>query len=150
MSASLIGCLGSSTFRLSTAAVSMSLTGSCFSSESQKQTSALARANSVSGRPRASDYTASRERINSRRSNTVALHRLWWANRFRCNRHRVRAKDAKSSRNGMPHRRASRAGQSGQAWRLLAYCSSSSCKSCPCPAGKRCRPAASRSGCRAG
>ena len=34
MSASLIGRLGSSTFRLSTAAVSMSLTGSCFSSES--------------------------------------------------------------------------------------------------------------------
>src|ERR1700726_1949102 len=34
MSASLIGCLGSSTFRLSAAAVSMSLTGSCFSSES--------------------------------------------------------------------------------------------------------------------
>ena len=30
MSASLIGRLGSSTFRLSTAAVSMSLTGSCF------------------------------------------------------------------------------------------------------------------------
>ena len=34
MSASLVGRLGSSTFRLSTAAVSMSLTGSCFSSES--------------------------------------------------------------------------------------------------------------------
>src|SRR5436853_4341364 len=34
MSASLIGQLGSSAFRLSTAAVSMSLTGSCFSSES--------------------------------------------------------------------------------------------------------------------
>src|ERR1035437_6547644 len=34
MSASLIGRLGSSTFRLSTTAVSMSLTGSCFSSES--------------------------------------------------------------------------------------------------------------------
>src|ERR1700738_5003546 len=34
MSASLIGRLGSSTFRLSAAAVSMSLTGSCFSSES--------------------------------------------------------------------------------------------------------------------
>ena len=34
MSASLIGRLGSSAFRLSTAAVSMSLTGSCFSSES--------------------------------------------------------------------------------------------------------------------
>ena len=34
MSASLIGCFGSSTFRLSAAAVSMSLTGSCFSSES--------------------------------------------------------------------------------------------------------------------
>jgi hypothetical protein len=34
MSASLIGRLGSSTFRLSTAPVSMSLTGSCFSSES--------------------------------------------------------------------------------------------------------------------
>jgi hypothetical protein len=34
MSASLIGRLGSSTFRLSTATVSMSLTGSCFSSES--------------------------------------------------------------------------------------------------------------------
>jgi hypothetical protein len=33
-SASLIGRLGSSTFRLSAAAVSMSLTGSCFSSES--------------------------------------------------------------------------------------------------------------------
>ena len=33
MSASLIGRLGSSTFRLSAAAVSMSLTGSCFSSE---------------------------------------------------------------------------------------------------------------------
>jgi hypothetical protein len=32
--ASLIGRLGSSTFRLSTASVSMSLTGSCFSSES--------------------------------------------------------------------------------------------------------------------
>src|SRR6187455_875846 len=32
--ASLIGRLGSSTFRPSTAAVSMSLTGSCFSSES--------------------------------------------------------------------------------------------------------------------
>src|SRR6202451_2621667 len=32
--ASLIGRLGSSTFRLSTAAVSMSLAGSCFSSES--------------------------------------------------------------------------------------------------------------------
>ena len=32
--ASLIGRLGSSTFRLSTTAVSMSLTGSCFSSES--------------------------------------------------------------------------------------------------------------------
>ena len=32
--ASLIGRLGSSTFRLSAAAVSMSLTGSCFSSES--------------------------------------------------------------------------------------------------------------------
>src|SRR5262245_13567718 len=34
MSASLIGRLGSSTFRLSAVAVSMSLTGSCFSSES--------------------------------------------------------------------------------------------------------------------
>src|SRR5664280_921058 len=34
MFASLIGRLGSSTFRLSTTAVSMSLTGSCFSSES--------------------------------------------------------------------------------------------------------------------
>ena len=34
MVASLIGRLGSSTFRLSTTAVSMSLTGSCFSSES--------------------------------------------------------------------------------------------------------------------
>jgi len=34
MSASLIGRLGSSTFRLSTIAVLMSLTGSCFSSES--------------------------------------------------------------------------------------------------------------------
>ena len=34
MSASLIGRLGSSTFRLSAAAVSISLTGSCFSSES--------------------------------------------------------------------------------------------------------------------
>src|SRR4030095_11215248 len=34
MSASLIGHLGSSTFRLSTNAMSMSLTGSCFSSES--------------------------------------------------------------------------------------------------------------------
>jgi hypothetical protein len=34
MSASLIGRLGSSTFRLSTAPVSMSLTGSCFSSVS--------------------------------------------------------------------------------------------------------------------
>jgi hypothetical protein len=34
MSASLIGRLGSSTFRLSTDAVSMSLTGSCFSTES--------------------------------------------------------------------------------------------------------------------
>src|SRR6476646_9019537 len=34
LSPSLIGRLGSSTFRLSTAAVSMSLTGSCFSSES--------------------------------------------------------------------------------------------------------------------
>ncbi len=34
MSASLTGRLGSSTFRLSTAAVWMSLTGSCFSSES--------------------------------------------------------------------------------------------------------------------
>ena len=34
MSASLIGRLGSSVFRLSTAAVSMSLAGSCFSSES--------------------------------------------------------------------------------------------------------------------
>ena len=34
VSRSLIGRLGSSTFRLSTAAVSMSLTGSCFSSES--------------------------------------------------------------------------------------------------------------------
>ena len=34
MSASLIGRLGSSTFRLSTTAASMSLTGSCFSSES--------------------------------------------------------------------------------------------------------------------
>src|ERR1700729_3577893 len=34
MSASLIGRFGSSTFRLSAAAVSMSLTGSCFSSES--------------------------------------------------------------------------------------------------------------------
>jgi len=34
MSASLIGRLGSSTFRLSAAAVSMSLAGSCFSSES--------------------------------------------------------------------------------------------------------------------
>jgi len=34
MSASLIGRLGSSAFRLSTATVSMSLTGSCFSSES--------------------------------------------------------------------------------------------------------------------
>ena len=34
MSASLIGRLGSSTFRLSAATVSMSLTGSCFSSES--------------------------------------------------------------------------------------------------------------------
>jgi hypothetical protein len=34
MSASLIGRLGSSAFRLSTTAVSMSLTGSCFSSES--------------------------------------------------------------------------------------------------------------------
>ena len=34
MSASLIGHLGSSAFRLSTTAVSMSLTGSCFSSES--------------------------------------------------------------------------------------------------------------------
>ena len=34
MSASLIGPLGSSAFRLSTATVSMSLTGSCFSSES--------------------------------------------------------------------------------------------------------------------
>src|SRR5271167_1688923 len=33
-SASLIGRLGSSAFRLSTTAVSMSLTGSCFSSES--------------------------------------------------------------------------------------------------------------------
>ena len=32
--ASLIGQLGSSTFRLSTASVSMSLTGSCFSSKS--------------------------------------------------------------------------------------------------------------------
>jgi hypothetical protein len=34
MSASLIGHSGSSTFRLSTYAVSMSLAGSCFSSES--------------------------------------------------------------------------------------------------------------------
>jgi ATP dependent DNA ligase domain len=34
MSASLIGRLGSSTFRLCSTAVSMSLTGSCFSSES--------------------------------------------------------------------------------------------------------------------
>src|SRR6202045_3621147 len=34
MSASLIGRLGSSAFRLSTTTVSMSLTGSCFSSES--------------------------------------------------------------------------------------------------------------------
>src|ERR1700690_3031351 len=34
LSASLIGRSGSSTFRLSTTAVSMSLTGSCFSSES--------------------------------------------------------------------------------------------------------------------
>ena len=34
MSASLIGLLGSSAFRLSTTAVSMSLAGSCFSSES--------------------------------------------------------------------------------------------------------------------
>ena len=34
MSASLIGGLGSSAFRLSTSAMSMSLTGSCFSSES--------------------------------------------------------------------------------------------------------------------
>ena len=34
MSASLIGCLRSSTFRLSTTAVSMSLAGSCFSPES--------------------------------------------------------------------------------------------------------------------
>jgi hypothetical protein len=34
MSASLIGHLGSSTFRLATMPVSMSLTGSCFSSES--------------------------------------------------------------------------------------------------------------------
>src|SRR5450756_3221576 len=34
MSASLIGHLGSSTFRLSTTAMSMSLAGSCFSSES--------------------------------------------------------------------------------------------------------------------
>ena len=34
MSASLIGHLGSSAFRLSTAAMSMSLAGSCFSSES--------------------------------------------------------------------------------------------------------------------
>src|SRR6476659_9841660 len=34
MSASLIGRLGSSAFRLSTPTVSMSLTGSCFSSES--------------------------------------------------------------------------------------------------------------------
>ena len=34
MSASLIGRLGSSAFRLSTSTVSMSLTGSCFSSES--------------------------------------------------------------------------------------------------------------------
>src|SRR4249920_4087866 len=34
MSASLIGRLGSSAFRLSTTAMSMSLTGSCFSSES--------------------------------------------------------------------------------------------------------------------
>ena len=34
MSASLIGRLGSSNFRLSTVAVSMSLTGSCFSTES--------------------------------------------------------------------------------------------------------------------
>ena len=34
MSASLIGRLGSSTFRLSATAVSMSLTGSCFSPES--------------------------------------------------------------------------------------------------------------------
>src|SRR5262245_63490133 len=34
MSASLIGHLGSSAFRLSTASVSMSLAGSCFSSES--------------------------------------------------------------------------------------------------------------------
>ena len=34
MSASLIGLFGSSAFRLSTAAVSMSLAGSCFSPES--------------------------------------------------------------------------------------------------------------------
>jgi hypothetical protein len=34
MSASLIGRLGSSAFRLSTTTVSMSLAGSCFSSES--------------------------------------------------------------------------------------------------------------------
>src|SRR5467141_5061622 len=37
MSASLIGRLGSSAFRVSTTAVSMSLTGSCFSSESAQR-----------------------------------------------------------------------------------------------------------------
>src|ERR1700690_1998564 len=37
LSASLIGRLGSSTFRLSTTAMSMSLTGSCFSSDSAQR-----------------------------------------------------------------------------------------------------------------
>ena len=37
MSASLIGRLGSSAFRLSTTPVSMSLTGSCFSSDSAQR-----------------------------------------------------------------------------------------------------------------
>ena len=54
MSASLIGRLGSSAFRLSTTAVSMSLTGSCFSPESAQGPSTMGSEDEVEqsfGRP---------------------------------------------------------------------------------------------------
>ena len=94
MSASLIGRSGSSAFRLSTAAVSMSLTGSCFSSESAprplygaffvKEFASVAHlfpsewiSESVSSsRPRIADVDARRSCQGWRRTNLAACFAL--------------------------------------------------------------------------
>ena len=86
MSASLLGRLGSSAFRLSTATVSMSLAGSCFSPESAPRLFCLFAASTIPGR--STRYFAQRQKygvsmpaisqlmsaFGTKRTSPVALH----------------------------------------------------------------------------